>query len=541
MIASTDASAGASESPRAPRRVSELVEALGDAGLLVSVSENAPEFIVDLVDDSRVVTRGAAFIAVRGHAQDGHEWLEAATTAGASLAIVEDSARTTLPSVVVRDGRRAAAVVAAAFYGWPARNLTLIGVTGTNGKTTTVGLLRHLCDAPNESAASIGTLGVLVGSSGATMPGGSGLTTPGPVELQRVLRLLVDRGVHTVAMEVSSHSLDQRRVEGLAFQAAVFTNLTRDHLDYHGTMDAYRTAKLRLVGLLARDGVAVFNADDPAWRDAPSAPQTLTFGTDASANVSARELRFTPEGSSFLLVTPTGAIQVTLPLIGDFNVSNALGAAAAALSIGVPLADVAARLSSIPQVPGRLERIHASPTVLRDYAHTPDALERAIRAVRPFTRPQDATSNAATTNDATTNDATTDGVTATDGSSDGPSSRLIVMFGCGGDRDRGKRPEMGRIAEQLADVVIVTSDNPRTEDPERILDDIEAGMATREHVRIVDRRDAIAHALAEATSLDVILLAGKGHETYQIRGTTSYPFDERQIVEEIAAAMSHTQ
>jgi UDP-N-acetylmuramoyl-L-alanyl-D-glutamate--2,6-diaminopimelate ligase len=320
-------------------------------------------------------------------------------------------------------------------------------------------------------------------------------------------------------MEVSSHALDQRRVEGLSFQAAVFTNLTRDHLDYHGTMAAYRAAKLRLVGLLARDGVAVFNADDPAWRDAPQAPHLTTFGLDASATVSARELRFSPEGSSFLLVTPTGAVPVTLPLIGDFNVANALGAAAAALAIGIPLSDLAQRLATIPQVPGRLERIHAAPTVLRDYAHTPDALDRALRAVRPFTRTHD----------------------ASDGATNDQQSHVIVVFGCGGDRDRGKRPEMGRIAEQLADVVIVTSDNPRTEDPEQILDDIEAGMTTGGHVRIVDRREAIAHALAIATPRDVILLAGKGHETYQIRGTTSYPFDERQIVAEIAGSTHHAQ
>jgi UDP-N-acetylmuramoyl-L-alanyl-D-glutamate--2,6-diaminopimelate ligase len=200
---------------------------------------------------------------------------------------------------------------------------------------------------------------------------------------------------------------------------------------------------------------------------------------------------------------------VALPLLGDFNIANALGAAAVALALGMPIADVAQRLSVAPQVPGRLERLHTCPTVLRDYAHTPDALDRALRAVRPFTR-QD----------------------------DGSASRLIVLFGCGGDRDRGKRPEMGRIAEAFADVAIVTSDNPRTEDPARILDDIEAGMTRRDHVRVVDRREAIAHALRMATPHDVVVLAGKGHETYQIRGTTSYPFDEREIVNELLAERS---
>ncbi|WP_396204952.1 UDP-N-acetylmuramoyl-L-alanyl-D-glutamate--2,6-diaminopimelate ligase [Gemmatimonas sp.] len=494
--------------------VSRLVEALREAGLLVSQSPALPESIGDLVDDSRRVSPGAAFLAVRGAAQDGHAWLPTAREAGAALAIVEDAAAAEaagMPRLVVRDGRRAAAVSAAAFHGWPARELTLVAVTGTNGKTTTVGLLRHLLDAPEHPAASIGTLGVLLGSEGAPLPGGGGLTTPGPVELQRLLRELVNRGVKAVAMETSSHALDQRRVEGLSFAVAVFTNLTRDHLDYHGTMEAYRAAKLRLVGLLARDGVAVLNADDPAWHGVTQAPRTLTFGTAAEgqAQVSARDVQFMATGCRFLLVAPSGAHEVALPLIGEFNVANALAAAAAALALGLPVQTIAERLSHVPQVPGRLERLRTAPTVLRDYAHTPDALDRALRAVRPFAQRET-----------------------------GEASRLIVLFGCGGDRDRGKRPEMGRIAAALADVAVVTSDNPRTEDPERILDDIEAGMTDvvpgRTHVRITDRRDAIAHALRIAGPHDVVVLAGKGHETYQIRGTTSYPFDESAIVAELS-------
>ncbi len=487
--------------------VARLLDALREAGLFVGHDDALPSVLTDLVDDSRKVRAGAAFIAVRGAAQDGHAWLSKARELGAAIAIVEDAdaARAAgLPAVVVRDGRRAAAVASAAFFDWPARALLLVGVTGTNGKTTTVGLLRHLLDAPDAPAASIGTLGVLLGSAGEEMPGGGGLTTPGPVELQRLLRTLVDRGVRRVAMETSSHALDQRRVEGLSFAAAVFTNLTRDHLDYHGTMEAYREAKLRLVGLLARDGVACINADDPAWRGIEHAPRLVTWGTDAQAQVSARDVAYGSTGSRFLLVAPTGAQTVELPLIGDFNVANALGAASVALALGMPVAEVADKLSHAPQVPGRLERLRTAPTVLRDYAHTPDALERALLAVRPFTRVATA------------------------------ASRLIVVFGCGGDRDRGKRPEMGRIAEALADVTIVTSDNPRTEDPERILDDIEAGMTQRGHQRIVDRREAIAEALRVAQPHDVIVLAGKGHETYQIRGTTSYPFDEREIVAELS-------
>lgn len=485
-----------------PVPVAQIVEALGESGLLVSVGANLPHTIVDLVDDSRRASHNAGFVAVRGYAQDGHDWIAAARSAGATMTIVEDEERSTLPCIVVRDGRRAAAVAAAAFHHWPARALTVVGVTGTNGKTTTVGLIRHLLDTPARPAASIGTLGVLIGSVGTPVDGGDGLTTPGPVELQRLLRALVDQGVCTIAMEVSSHSLDQRRVDGIAFAAVVFTNLTRDHLDYHGTMESYRAAKLRLVGLLARDGMALFNADDAAWRGVENAHRHWTFGVESLADISARNVTYSPHGSHFSLVTPVGAATVTLPLIGDFNVANALAATSAALALGVSITEVASKLETAPQVPGRLERLRSAPTVLRDYAHTPDALERALRAVRPFA------ANA---------------------------GQLIVVFGCGGDRDRGKRPEMGRIAEMLADVVIVTSDNPRTENPERILDDIEAGMSGRDHVRIEDRREAIAHALKIGTPSDVILLAGKGHETYQIRGTTSLPFDEREIVAALSA------
>ncbi|HEX5970876.1 MAG TPA: UDP-N-acetylmuramoyl-L-alanyl-D-glutamate--2,6-diaminopimelate ligase [Gemmatimonadaceae bacterium] len=485
-----------------------LTDALREAGLLAAVRGTPPVQIDALTDDSRAVTPGALFVAVRGADRDGHDYLEGAASAGAAVAIVDDPSRTALPAIVVTDTRRAASVAAAAFHGFPARELRLVGVTGTNGKTTTVGMLRHLLDAPGARAASIGTLGVLVGSEGAAMPGGSGLTTPGPVELQRVLRELVTAGVRTVAMETSSHALHQHRVDTLRFAAAVFTNLTRDHLDYHGTMDAYFAAKAMLVGLLTEDGVAVTNADDPAWDALPPSPRRVRFGFDASADVRAADVRFLPRGSEWTLVAGGDRQQIALPLIGDFNVANALAAAATAWSLGVPARHIAGRLRSMPQVPGRLEIISEEPVVLRDYAHTPDALERALQAVRPFA-----------------------------------TNRLLVVFGCGGDRDRGKRPEMGRIAQRDADLAIVTSDNPRTEDPGRILDDIEAGMTAGAHERVEDRRTAIARAITIAGDGDVVLLAGKGHETYQVRGTVKYPFDEREIVGEIlresVAARTH--
>jgi UDP-N-acetylmuramoyl-L-alanyl-D-glutamate--2,6-diaminopimelate ligase len=480
------------------RSLADLRDALHDAGLLVGERGALPDTIAGVADDSRAVVSGGLFLAVRGAERDGHDYLDRAAERGAVAAVVDDPARTSLPALVVSDTRRAAAVAATAYYDAPARALRLVGVTGTNGKTTTVGMLRHLLDEAGARAASIGTLGVLIGGEGEPLDGGGGLTTPGPVELQRVLRALHDRGVRTVTMETSSHALHQRRVEGLEFDAAVFTNLTRDHLDYHGTMEAYFAAKALLIGHLAPGGVAVVNADDPAWDALPRATRTVRFGSARAADVHATDVRCTPDGSRFALVFDGAPHEVALPMLGDFNVANALAAAACAWALGLTPAAIVARLGTMPQVPGRLEILNGRPTVLRDYAHTPDALERAIDAVRPFT-----------------------------------TGRLIVVFGCGGDRDRGKRPEMGRIAVDRADVAIATSDNPRTEDPERILDDIEAGMHGAPHERIEDRRSAIARAIAIAAPQDVVLLAGKGHETYQIRGTTKLPFDERAIVREI--------
>jgi UDP-N-acetylmuramoyl-L-alanyl-D-glutamate--2,6-diaminopimelate ligase len=312
------------------------------------------------------------------------------------------------------------------------------------------------------------------------------------------LRALVDRGVRTVAMEVSSHSLEQRRVDGLEFDVAVFTNLTRDHLDYHGTMEAYLQAKARLIEYLKKDGTAVTNADAPEWAALKPTPNRLTFAIRGQADIRARGIQYTPRGSEWTLETPRGSAPVTLPLIGDVNVENGLAAAAAAFARGQSPEAIAGRLSSVPQVAGRLEIISTRPTVLRDYAHTPDALERTLRTARAFTP-----------------------------------GELIVVFGCGGDRDKGKRPIMGEIAERGADRAIVTSDNPRTEDPDAIIDDIEVGMRGRKHERVTDRMEAIRRALDVAKDGDIVLLAGKGHETYQIRGTTSYPFDEKEIVKEM--------
>ena len=480
--------------------VATIANALDEAKLLLERHGAHPATVSGITDDSRHVSAGSLFVAVRGTERDGHDYLDAARNAGAALAIVQDPSRTSMPSLVVSDGRRAAAIAGAAAYGFPARQLQLVGVTGTNGKTTTVNMMRHLLDDPTSRSASIGTLGVLIGSEGTPCEGGGGLTTPGPIELQRLFRALYDQGVRRVAMEVSSHSLDQGRVEGVFFDVATFTNLTRDHLDYHGTMDRYFAAKAKLLDHVVPHGSVAFNLDDTAWTELRTDRRRVAFSERvSSAEVHAEDVRFGPRGSDWTLHIGGERAVVSLPLIGDFNVSNALGAAATAYALGMSADRIAERLSTMPQVPGRLEVIHESPTVLRDYAHTPDALDRALDAVRPFAR-----------------------------------RRLIVVFGCGGDRDRGKRPEMGAIAESKADLAIVTSDNPRTENPEAILDDIERGMRRANHERIEDRRAAIARSLEIAAADDVVVLAGKGHEDYQVRGTTKYPFDEKEIVNELA-------
>ncbi len=480
------------------------MEALRGAGLLVEAPSSLPE-ITAVTADTRRLTPGSLYCAVRGAAADGHAFVAAAASRGAAAALVEQrqGGATKIPQIVVRDGRRAAAVAAEVWYGRPAARLKLVGVTGTNGKTTSVTLARHVLAGPSGFGpmGSIGTLGAFDPSGAPVESEAGNLTTPGPIDLQATLAALVERGAKGAAMEVSSHSLDQGRVDGLVFQAAIFTNLTRDHLDYHKTFEAYFAAKARLVSYLAPDGLAVINADDPAWGKLPRAPRRITFGDHGE--VSAKDVSVSAKGARFTLVTPGGEHPVTLPLLGRFNVANALGVAACAVGLGVRPSELAERLSSAPQVPGRMERIAADPcTVLRDYAHTPDALERALETTRDITA---------------------------------PGGRVIVVFGAGGDRDRGKRAPMGAAASRLADVAIVTSDNPRTENPERILDEIEAGMGTRPHYRVTDRRAAIGQALELARLGDTVLLAGKGHETYQVVGTEKQHFDEREIVRDLGA------
>jgi UDP-N-acetylmuramoyl-L-alanyl-D-glutamate--2,6-diaminopimelate ligase len=476
-------------------RFAEVLAALRTTGQVTAEPSELPP-VRHITDDSRAVTPGTLFCAVEGTITDGHAFVADAVSRGAAAVVVTHPVAAAVPQIVVHDSRVALAAIARAWYGNPADGMALVGVTGTNGKSTTVALIRHLLNVDGR-AASLGTLGAVDGAGEALETRGN-LTTPGVIGLQATLAELRRRGVARVALEASSHALDQRRLGNLALRAAVYTNLSHEHLDYHPSFEAYRDAKASLSDLLEKDAVEVVNADDPAWASLRQreGARRVTFGRHADGTVRSEDFALDAEGARGTFVFDGQRQVVRLPLLGDFNVTNALGAAALAWSLETDPATIAERLASAPQVPGRFEKLAAGEyVVLRDYAHTPDALERAIAALRPITRGQ-----------------------------------LIVVFGAGGDRDRAKRPLMGRAAAAGADLAIVTSDNPRTENPDRIVDEIEQGMTSTDHIRIIDRREAITHALAILRAGDCLLLAGKGHEAYQVVGTEHLPFDEREIV-----------
>lgn len=510
-----------------PQPLAALVAPLLAAGLLApehapdttDARTNAPRMIVDVADDSRRVRPGSLFGAIAGDFFDGHQFAEAAADAGAAAVLVSrawaEAREAPKPLgkgerlrgaalVPVSDTRAALAEVAAAFYGHPGRALRLVGVTGTNGKTTTAFLLHHLFTALGETAGLVGTVENRIGAARFA----TAYTTPEAPALQRLLRAMADAGCTACAMEVSSHGLALERVRTLPFRVAVFTNLTHDHLDFHGTPEAYAAAKRLLFDRLEAGAVALVNADDPAhaFMTARTAARVVTFGTGPAADVRVDVLENALGGLRLRLTTAAeGARERRFRLAGRFNALNLAAAYGAALALGYDADAALDALATAPGVPGRFETTPSPDGVLGvvDYAHTPDALENVLRTAREIL-PQ--------------------------------GGRLWVVFGCGGDRDRAKRPAMARAAEALADVLVVTDDNPRTEDPAAIRADVRAGLARPAAAReIGDRAEAIAHAAAEARPGDIVVVAGKGHETYQIVGAERRPFDDRAA---LAAALA---
>ncbi|WP_022834345.1 UDP-N-acetylmuramoyl-L-alanyl-D-glutamate--2,6-diaminopimelate ligase [Salisaeta longa] len=493
--------------PEAALTVAALRARLAADGCLIDAAVSAPARpVTALTDDSRAVTAGGLFAAIRGTTADGHRYVEAAWRAGAACVLCEapPEARPADGAVLqVSDSRRALAVAAAAFYDDPAEALTMIGVTGTNGKTTVATLIHHLLHTLHGPAGLLSTVAVRVGDA-AQAPTH---TTPDPVALQRTLRAMVDAGCTACAMEVSSHALDQRRVYGIPYDVAVFTNLTQDHLDYHGTMAAYERAKKRLFDGLDAQATAVFNADDPAGPRMVAATDATrwSYGTTPAADGRLRVHRVAIDG----LTASIDGHRRTFRLTGRFNAYNLAAAYGAGRAVGLAGPAVADALAAAPPVRGRLEQhtFADGRTVVIDYAHTPDALANVLDTLRALL----------------------------------PDGRALwCVFGCGGDRDRSKRPRMGRIAEARADRVIVTSDNPRTEDPASILDDIRAGLQAPAKAQwIVDRAAAIEAAAQHAAPGDVVLIAGKGHETYQVVGTERRPFDDRAVARQFFEIPSH--
>ena len=486
-------------------RFSELVQAAGIQPRQVS----GDAAITRLTCDSREVEPGACFVAIRGHDADGHDYIPAAIERGASAIVCEDSSACgDMPTAVVASARHDVGPLAQAFHGWPSRSLSVVGVTGTNGKTTVSWLLKRILLAAGHQPALLGTICYQTGRT--DIPAAT--TTPDPVGLAEMMAEMVAAGQTHLVMEVSSHALDQERIAGIDFQAAVLTNVTSDHMDYHKTAEAYLAAKLRIFEPLGPSAVAVINRDDPAADRflAASPGPTLTYGLSGAADRYARIETIDINGSTFALVGGEAETTMATPLIGRHNIYNCLAAATAAEALGVPPAAVAEALATVDHIPGRLQRIDTDRPfhVFVDYAHTDDALDNVLSALRPVT-----------------------------------GGRLTVVFGCGGDRDRTKRPRMGRVAGELADRLVITSDNPRSEDPDKIIDEIVAGLdkdGLKRSTILPDRRQAIAAALAQAAEQDVVLIAGKGHETYQIIGGRRIDFDDVAVAAEILAGKTPT-
>lgn len=472
-------------------RLRELLEGME----VISQTISPDTEITHVCVDSRATQKGSLFVAVPGNWCDGGHYARQAVDRGAVCVVCQSELPPDLPWVKVRDARLALSQLACRWYGHPSRQLTMLGVTGTNGKTTVTYLLRHILQRTGMKTGLIGTVQNIVGEQ--TLP--AQRTTPDALQIQQLLSAMTKNGCSHAVMEVSSHALDQHRAEGIDFAVGIFTNLTEDHLDYHGTMGCYCDAKAKLFQM-SRMGVC--NADDP-WTErllAGASCPSVYYGIHNPAEVWAEDIFLHSRSVDFTVCTARTRTPVHLGVPGRFSVYNALGAIATCGELGIPPEECAAALATFPGVAGRMEVVPTPGkpyTLLIDYAHTPDALENVLKTVRGFAQ-----------------------------------NRVIAVFGCGGDREREKRPLMGHIAGKLADLTIITSDNPRTEEPMAIIRDILPGIAGAEDKYIVepDRRGAIALAMGRAAAGDVIVLCGKGHETYQEIGDKTIPMDEREIV-----------
>ena len=473
----------------------KLKELIRDLNPLAVAADSNLE-ITGICYDSRAAKPGDLFVAVRGFAADGHRFISKAVENGASAVLCEIPPEGKTPYIQVEDCRLGLALVSSAFFGYPSREMTMIGFTGTNGKTTSSYLMKHLLETKlHAKVGLIGTNGNMIGEKFLH----SDRTTPESYELQKLFRQMADEGCTHVVMEVSSHALTLERVAGIHFSVGVFTNLTQDHLDFHGSMEAYAEAKRKLFRMC---DTGILNCDDPweAFMEEGATCRLYRYSAaDAKAELRAEEIRLYADRVQFTAVEDAVRVPTKLAIPGMFSVHNALGVLAAGRALGISLEDCSASLSDAKGVKGRVEVVPTDGdySILIDYAHTPDALENVLKTLKPLTR-----------------------------------GRLTVLFGCGGDRDRGKRPMMGRIAAANADFCIVTSDNPRTEEPQAIIDEIVEGMKdSRTPVKVIcDRVEAIGWAIDNVAPGDVILLAGKGHEDYQEVGREKHHMDEREIV-----------
>ena len=460
--------------------------------------------------NSLTINKGDIFICIRGEYSDGHKYAQSAFEKGAVAFFCEEKLPFDVPQIIVKDTKRLMANISSAFYNEPSKEINLVGVTGTNGKTTVTHLLQRILEENNEKCALIGTLGYKLSSTDEYKEAKH--TTPQPPELQRDLRLMADSSIKNVVMEVSSHSLEQKRVGCCDFNGAIFTNLTQDHLDYHITMRNYFKAKAILFENLQEGTFAVINADDEYAQDfievIPEGVSVLTYGVKKDADIKAEDIDFSVDGANLTVKFAGKEEKMKLQLNGMFSVYNALAAFAGALAMGVDYKVIISALEKTKSVAGRFEIVCKQPLVIVDYAHTPDGLENVLKAARELTP---ATSN------------------------------LICLFGCGGDRDTTKRPKMGKIADELSDKVVVTSDNPRSEDPQLIVSDIMTGIKSVDTQRIfveIDRGNAIKFLKNISKPEDVIVIAGKGHEDYQILKNETIHFDDREEAKKVFVSIN---